>query len=114
MAQNVNGSEDESGESGFRGFETRNQETFVEDAPAHPTVRRAGTIWTKKCEALPDTNGYPNAPQEEEEEELMPRNDDLQSLVEALLYVAVNTRPDTWADWTDVKWTIRYRLESSG
>ncbi|KXJ79475.1 hypothetical protein RP20_CCG000827 [Aedes albopictus] len=68
----------------------------------------------------------------------MPRNDEFQSLVGALLYIAVNTRPDiaisasilgrkvsrpTEADWTEAKRTLRYlkstatlslRLGSSG
>ncbi|XP_049294175.1 uncharacterized protein LOC125769485 [Anopheles funestus] len=65
--------------------------------------------------------GYPKLQQKEEEP--MPRKDDFQSLVGALLYVAINTRPDIaisasilgrkvnnpcQADWTEAKRALRY------
>ena len=74
-----------------------------------------------KPSRIPMDPGYPKLQQREEE--LLPRKDDYQSLVGALLYVAVNTRPDiaisasilgrkvskpSQADWTEAKRTLRY------
>ena len=74
-----------------------------------------------KPSRIPMDPGYPKLQQKEEEP--LPRKDDYQSLVGALLYVAVNTRPDiaiaasilgrkvsnpTQADWTEAKRTVRY------
>lgn len=70
---------------------------------------------------IPMDPGYPKL--QKEEEKPLPRNDEFQSLVGALLYVAVNTRPDiaisasilgrkvsnpSQADWTEAERTLRY------
>lgn len=70
---------------------------------------------------IPMDPGYPNLQQMEEDP--MPRNEEFQRLVGALLYIALNTRPDiaiaasilgrkvscpTEADWTEAKRTLRY------
>lgn len=76
-------------------YDDTSQETYVH-ALVHLTVKAAGTIWINKCEALSDTNGYPNARQKEEEP--LPRNDNSQRVVRAFLNIAVNTKPDFWTD----------------
>lgn len=107
-----------------------NQQAYIEKV-----AERFGQTSAKRS-PIPMDPGYPNAQQKEEVP--MPRNDEFQSLVGALLYIAVNTRPDiaisasilgrkvsrpTEADWTEAKRTLRYlsstanlsmRLGSSG
>lgn len=106
---------------GIRIQRTQNGE-FLLDQSAY--IRRVAARFGQdkaKPSHIPMDPGYPNMQQMEESP--MPRKEDFQSLVGALLYIAVNTRPDiaisasilgrkvshpTESDWTEAKRTLRY------